>query len=210
MGLLDGLFGGGDDEVKYTPTPLDQGGQGLINAQFDRSQDSTQNAIARRTANIDQTPELMGGGNDAASLGMHGTEGLSRAIMNRQKQRRGEGITKLKTGAELAGFDDRFKDLETAKNSQLAAQKIKNRNNEMVWKAQAANVEARGAILRNLLGVGGTIAGAIVAGPAGAIAGSQLGGKGQDMDAFLPEKSKPNHLGVDTTMPKWGEGDGGF
>ncbi len=240
MGILDytpigaiskGLTGKSideSDEVHYTPTPLDQNTQGLIDDQYKRSLQSPEQAIANRKSIVGSSPNMMSMPHDETSLGMSGTGGLSKAIFARQAKRHGENLHKLNTHQELAGTRDYFNNQETAFNAQLAAQKVKNRNNEMLWKASAANAEARAAVMRNLLGVGGMLAGAAIAGPAGAAVGSQVGGmaggKPADPSTFEANKTSVSESfkgggggpteSVDyndnSYMPRMGKGDQGF
>ena len=230
---LEQLFGGGGDEINYTPTPLDQGSQGLIDTKYQQSLQSPEQAIAKRQAVISESPNLMTQSNDETSLAMGGTGGLSKAIFQRQAKRRGEGIARLQTRAELGGINDSMNDQNDAFNAQLAAQKIKNRNNEMLWKASAANAEARAAVMRNLLGVGGMLAGAAIAGPQGAMIGGAVansaGGKPADPNSLMASNSSVSESfaspGMKETwrregdfksesdsmyMPRIGKGDGGY
>lgn len=117
---------------------------------------------------------------DQASLGMPENTALSQALQKRSQKYLDTSISALKRDAELAAFERRAKGLSTASEVLAKQRALRDQADAIKYQREQAENAARNSVLSTFLGVGGTVAGAMMAGPAGAMVGGAVGsGLGQ-------------------------------
>ncbi len=168
------------DDVKYNPVGLDAGSMGIIDSTYERSK-MTPDQIHQRNmqgvneaaASMAPTAERIQGGR--TSLGSEATVGSAQAIASKYKAKLGADLGRLQANDQLKSKTDSFKQSAQAMQALAMKQQVENENYKMAMKAWMANEEARAAAIGDMLGLAGTVGGAMVGGPAGAMAGNQAG-----------------------------------
>lgn len=183
MGLLDGIFGGGDD-VK--PELIG------ISPEADRKFKTLENAADKSTASFGESANRGVGGKVSAQneKALYGYEpGMSKAISARYSGLLGQDLERIKSQGKIAAYQDKAKAGESAQMVRDARTKIDLENKQKILQANIANEQARSSVLSSVLGLAGAAVGFALGGPAGAVVGSGAGSSlaGSPKNRQMPE-----------------------
>lgn len=117
-----------------------------------------------------------------AAMGMN-TAGMRQALSNRASKYFGADLNKLKTESKIRGYEQKSQDIHQQQGYLEGMRKLQLAKYQREKQADIANQAARAQAIGSILGVAGTVGGAMIGGPAGAAAGSQLGGMAGPMTA---------------------------
>lgn len=166
LDVLTDLMGGGkENDVNYNPVELDQGAKDLIGGIHE-------NAMKKSAG--DYAKGLMSGTQAAQIQAAPGSGAMDQALQNKAQGMANQDYSNLSRTADLEGKRMQGQQMNRSHMNLVAMQKINSENQHRVQQAYMANEKARGAVLGQILGVGGMIAGAMIAGPAGAAVGQNI------------------------------------
>lgn len=179
-GLLGGLFGGGgDDSPKANIPALSEATQNLISRSSKEAEEKTPEQFAQeRMSGVESAAKLPGfEGIKSAEAGMGmSNQAALKAIHGRQANLLSKDLTRMKNQATISGQQDKLLATKRAQTHLQAQQNVASQAYQAQMAAHNAEKQARGGVLRSVLGLAGTVGGMLVAGPAGAAIGGQLGG----------------------------------
>lgn len=179
-GLLGGLFGGGGDDAPKANTPaMSEATQNLISRSAKEGEEKTPEQFAQeRMAGVESAaklPSFEGVRSSEAGMGM-GNQAALKAIHGRQASLLSKDLNRMKNQASIAGQQDKLLATKRAQVHLQAQQNVASQAHQAQMAAYNAEKQARGGVLRSVLGLAGTVGGMLVGGPAGAAIGGQVGG----------------------------------
>lgn len=169
MGLLEGIFGGGDGP-KYNAPVLNPETAKLVDEfQKKNLSESAQDIAGQKLKGTETAASAMGQSPEQfqqaeAALGSYDKGAMGQALQSKYKTMTGRQMDKMKLAAELGAYGKRFQNtIEEAgyKNNQA---NFMRQNDYMAQQAQFAADTARNNVLSSLLGIAGTAAGMAMAG----------------------------------------------
>lgn len=203
-GLLDGLLGGGGDEIKPVEVPLDPVTNQMIDENVLASRVSVPDIAARNLAGTSEAAygQLASPEQFARQQTAFGMEGTGQALQARYSQQVGDDLSRLSTATQYEAQIERAHKLSKAQNYLKARQNIKTQAYARQMQAYQASQAARASVISSILGVAGTVGGAMIAGPAGAAIGGSVATAMQPRRPAFQQGS----LGTNTQLPDYDVG----
>lgn len=184
-GLLSNILGE-EDELQARKVNLDPQTDQLINQS---AQGSMQNSGQLHAQAMEGTQDAM---SFLPQEGM-GNVAMSGALTNKYRQLAQNDIDKLSLQQKYLSGQRKAQRLRQSAQQAQARQQVTNDNYRRVVDAYNANMAARAQVISSVLGLAGTVGGAVVGGPAGAVVGSQAGAAVAPQPK--PAQQTPSYLG---------------
>lgn len=183
--LLLSPFGGAPDTPKVTAPAVDAETNALINKQVDRAKRSTADIVKEDMTGVKEAGAVFdpnsatAAADDERMRAASGYQGdptaLDAAIRRKQGAAYAGDINKIEREANLNAPAKRQAALTQASTLVASKNNYDQSVAKMNYQAKLDAQAARSGALSSILGIGGTVAGAVFGGPAGAAVGGQLG-----------------------------------
>lgn len=179
MGFLDSIFGGKSDQPGYHQAQQSPETKWLIETEQARANQSPQEILDKRYAGApkleDTQAQVAGAAQFNKALGMASPDQLNTVLASRAQKSMDSDLAKAKRLGLLGAWKEKAQMQQQAGQHAIRANQINLEIQEAQKKALDDKKRARNSTLGTILGVAGTVGGAIVGGPLGAAAGGTLG-----------------------------------